>query len=78
MEKQKESSLRRFMVSEDTVPLKSPVNPIEETVQQQSFFPWKDPISTEHPYFTEKSVKTFLDEDAAVNVNNSEDPAPEE
>jgi hypothetical protein len=59
-------------------PFKPTSEPVEESVQQQSFSPWKDPIVTEHPYFVEKSTKTFLDEDAAVNVNNSEDPAPEE
>ncbi|MEW9670067.1 hypothetical protein [Ammoniphilus sp. 3BR4] len=60
MEK-KESSLRRFMVSEDTVPLEAPV--VEDG---------KDPIITNHPYFTERPAETFLDEDAAVNINNSE------
>lgn len=31
-----------------------------------------DPISTNHAYFMKKPIHTFLDEDAAVNVNNSE------
>lgn len=59
MEK-KESSLRRFMVSEDTVPLEAPVED------------GKDPIVTNHPYFTERPTQVFLDENAAVNINNSE------
>lgn len=32
----------------------------------------KDPIVTSHPYFMENVSETFLDEDAAVNINNSE------
>jgi len=32
----------------------------------------KDPIVTSHPYFMKNVTETFLDEDAAVNINNSE------
>lgn len=32
----------------------------------------QDPIVTSHSYFMKKPMHTFLDEDAAVNVNNSE------
>lgn len=60
MEERKESSLKRFMVSEDTVPLETPIDK------------GNDRIVTDHAYFTERPSETFLDEDAAVNVNNSE------
>jgi hypothetical protein len=38
--------------------------------QEQKLF--TDPIVTNHPYFMEKPLNTFLDEDAAMNINNSE------
>jgi hypothetical protein len=34
--------------------------------------PATDPIATNHPLFMDGLSETFLDEDAAVNVNNSE------
>lgn len=60
MEEHKESPLKRFMVSEDTVPLETP---IEKNT---------DRIVTNHAYFSERTSETFLDEDSAVNINNSE------
>lgn len=42
----------------------------EITVENLTLF--NDPIVTNHSYFMKKPNHTFLDEDAAVNVNNSE------
>lgn len=51
----------KIMTNEDTAPKE------DSTVENG-----KDPIITSNPYFMETVSETFLDEDAAVNINNSE------
>ncbi len=44
----------------------------QNELSSEDFISFNDPIVTNHSYFMKKPIHTFLDEDAAVNVNNSE------
>lgn len=63
MEERKESP--QIKLSEEMDLLESAVNNTEGMTLH-------DRIVTKHPYFMDRPLDTFLDEDAAVNINNSE------